>query len=485
MQQWQKSIEKLWQSTNYQWLIFIFAAATMLCIMVGIYYINNLFWLAPAALLIGYLAFIDFKKVFFLLFASIPISIEYTFPNGFSTDLPTEPLMLLLMGVTFLYVLLHVKKIDYRVLRHPLTLLLLLHIGWTLVTTVASESFTFSLKFFLAKIWYITVFYFLATKLVKTENDLKNIFKIVFFPLVLAVILVETKHAQLGFTFDSINFCVGPYFRNHVSYAALTALFLPFCFYALRWFKAWSWQWCGYLLGTLVILAGVQFSYTRAAYAALIIAFGMYFVIRWRLMKVVLVIAVVFFGALGTFLVKDNNFMGFAPDYKKTIMHQSFDNLLEATYKFQDISTMERVYRWVAAGHMIDDKPYLGFGPGNFYNFYQHYVVATFRTYVSDNPEKSGIHCYFLMVLVEQGALGLLFFLLFNFGVLLLAEKTYHDTKDKKTRHVILMMALSFTVINALLLINDMIETDKVGTFYFFCAAILVNIDLKRWVKND
>jgi O-antigen ligase len=452
----------------------------MASIFTATYYNIELLWLVPPALLVAYLAFVDFKKLFFLLFASIPISTEYTFPNGFSTDLPSEPLMVGLMGITFIYVLLNLNSINTKIIRHPLTLMLLLHIGWTLITTITSENFIFSLKFSLAKIWYVTVFYFLASKVLRTEEDIKNLFKVVFFPLVIAVSIIEIRHASKGLTFETINSCLSPFFRNHVSYAALTALFLPFAWYAMSWQRKWSFLWWIYGLGMFIILLGVQFSYTRAAYAAIFIAMGMYVVVRLRIMRWAIVGIIVFFSFLGSFLLEKNNFLGFAPDYKKTIMHQDFSNLLQATYKFQDISTMERVYRWVAAGHMIDAKPFLGFGPGNFYNFYRHYVLTSFQTYVSDNPEKSGIHCYFLMIWVEQGFIGLLLFLCFNFGVLLLGEKVYHEAKDERTRRIGLIALLSFTVIDALLLINDMVETDKVGTFFFVCAAILVNLDLKQ-----
>ncbi len=461
-------------------LVTLLAIAIFGSIYAGIRYQMNTLWLIPLAMIGAYWAVVDFKKLFFLLFASLPISFEYTFPNGFSTDLPSEPLMILLMGITFVYVLLNFKKISAEVIRHPLTLLLLLHLGWTFVTTVTSENFVFSLKFSLAKIWYVTVFYFLATKMLREEKDVKYLFLAVFIPLVIVVAIIEAQHATKGFTFESINSCVGPFFRNHVTYAALTTLFIPFAWFALEWQKRWSPTWWLCLFGMLVILLGIQFSYTRAAYAALIIALGMYFMIRFKLMRWVVVGAILAFVSLGFFLVKKNNFMGFAPDYKKTIMHQNFDNLLQATYKFQDISTMERVYRWVAAGHMIADKPYMGFGPGNFYNYYTNYTVSSFQTYVSDNPEKSGIHCYFLMVWVEQGWLGLFFFLLFDFSVLLLGEKVYHEAQSISTKRISLMATLCFTIMNAILLINDMVETDKLGTFYFTCAAILVVLDLKN-----
>ena len=43
-----------------------------------------------------------------------------------------------------------------------------------------------------------------------------------------------------------------------------------------------------------------------------------------------------------------------------------------------------------------------------------------------------------------------------------------------------MMSILCIIVIDALLLINDMLETDKVGPFYFIAIALIVNQDLKN-----
>jgi O-antigen ligase len=60
---------------------------------------------------------------------------------------------------------------------------------------------------------------------------------------------------------------------------------------------------------------------------------------------------------------------------------------------------------------MVGDKYILGFGPGGFYNYYQSYTLSQFTTYVSNNPDRSSTHNYFLMTAVEQGLPGLLIFL--------------------------------------------------------------------------
>ena len=66
------------------------------------------------------------------------------------------------------------------------------------------------------------------------------------------------------------------------------------------------------------------------------------------------------------------------------ITHDDFDDLLSATTKGQDVSTMERVYRWVAGGHMVAEKPWLGFGPSTFTEFYKSYQSA--YLVIADNP---------------------------------------------------------------------------------------------------
>jgi O-antigen ligase len=128
---------------------------------------------------------------------------------------------------------------------------------------------------------------------------------------------------------------------------------------------------------------------------------------------------------------------------------------------------------------MIKDKPWTGFGPGTFYFHYKNYTVSSFKTYVSDNPEHSGIHNYYLMVTVEQGLPGLFFYLLFCVVVMLKGEEIYHRTPDKSRRRTLIAALLCFSLTNLLMLMNDFVETDKIGSLFILSVAIIVNIDLK------
>ncbi len=467
-------------SKENKWLFYGFGVITLLCVFVAA--ITQWYYLigVPAFLLLLYFTIVDFRTIFFLLLAFIPLSTEITLPNGFGTDLPTEPLIVGLMGVYLLYIARHSERMDAGFFRHPVTLLLLLHLGWILIATILSSLFLVSLKFLLAKFWYIITFYFLAGMLLQKPQDIRRMFWFILLPLLLTITVILARHATLGFTFESVYRVLSPFYRNHVAYAAIVATFVPFVWFMRQWYKPYSLMWWFLVGALLLLLVAIQLSYTRAAYAAIFVAAGAYFVIQFRLIKTVLVSVTILVILLTGFLAINNRYLDFAPDFERTITHTDFSNLLEATYQMEDISTMERVYRWIAGGYMSKEKPVFGFGPGNFYNFYWPYTVRSFETYVSDNPERSGIHSYYLMTLVEQGYIGLTIFILMLFYVFIRGERIYHQTEDPRRKQVVMIALLTIVVISTLQLINDLLETDKIGPFFFMAMAILVNIDIQN-----
>lgn len=467
-------------------LLAAFAGLSLAAILAAA--VTEAWWLlgVPALLLVLWLVAVDFRKVFFLMLAAVPLSTDVELPGGLGTDLVSEPLMWLLTLVSGLWFLRHWRSVDARFVRHPITVLLLTHLAWTVVCTVGSQDMVVSGKFLLAKIWYVVVFYFLASRILQEEKDYKALVWSIFVPLFFIVPAVLWRHAALDFSFQHVERVMGPFFKNHVMYACMLAIFLPFVWYATYWYRRGSAQWWWLVAGIVLFLVGINFAYTRAAYVALVAAVGIYWFMRQRLMKMALlgtaVVAALFIG----FVRSGDNWLEFAPDFERTVTHARFDNLLEATTKLEDISTMERVHRWVAASYMIRDRPLLGFGPGNFYFFYQKYTVTSFKTYVSRNPERSGIHNYYLMVTVEQGILGLLLFLALCLYAIVRGERVYHATADIAHRRMLVSVLLCFILIDLLMLMNDFVETDKIGSFFFMALAILVNVDLRNTqARND
>jgi O-antigen ligase len=471
-------IARLMRLPEGQGLFSIWAGILLLSFALGVW--KEWYFLVgvPALALLVYLSLIDVRKVFLLLMASIPLSTEVVLPNGFGTDLPTEPLMVGLMGLSALLFFSKIASLGVRLFKHPITILLMLHLFWVYFSTFQSDMPGVSLKFSLAKTWYIVVFYFLAFYLLRTEEDIRKMLWWVFWPLLFTVAVILLRHSASGFAFDQVHKVLSPFQRNHVSYAATLALFIPFVWYLMGHFRRYSFQWWGIVGVFLFLLAATYLTYTRAAYLSLLIAAGSYFVFRFRLIRFGLLVGVVGAIAFVSYLTVDERYLDYAPNYDTTIMHTEFGSLLEATTKGEDISTMERVHRWIAAVRMSQQSPWLGYGPGNFVHFYEPYTVNSFKTYVSRNEERSGVHSYFLLLLVEQGWPGLLFFLVLSFWVFIRGETIYQAYRKRGYGRLPMAILLTLVVIYSFLIINDMIETDKVGSHFFICLAMLVRLDL-------
>lgn len=466
-------------------LIFVLLGITLFSIFYAISTDNYWAFLIPFSLIFLFQTIINFKVIFFILFAFIPLSTEVTFENGLSTDIPTEPLIVYLMLVYLIYLLSQMKYISNSFFKHPITLLILFHLLWITITAVTSQNPLVSFKFLLAKIWYVITFYFLAGLIMQRVKDLKALFWSAFLPLFVVVTVVLIRHSKFNFDFKHANLIFAPFFRNHVNYACILALIFPYIFFAIFWYRRWSNQWMFLIFNLVYIFIAIQLSYTRAAILSIFIAMAAYFVIRYKLILPALLITVLGLSVAISFLSNKNNYLEYAPNFEKTISHNSYDALLESTYKLEDISTMERVYRWVAAVQMIKNSPYIGYGPGNFYNFYKSFTVTSFKTYVSDNPERSGVHCYYLMTSVEQGLPGLFIFICLVFFALIKGEQVYHKLTERFKKNMIMAAMLSLIIILSLLLINDMIETDKVGPFFFLSLAMIANADINLRLNKD
>ena len=451
---------------------YAFVGILVLSTCIALYQEFYLLALLPVGLL-GLGAIIaDYRILYYSFWVVLPFSIEFYF-GSIGMDLPTEPIMLGLTGLSFIIFISKIKSVSFEWMYHPISAFLLLHVFWLLFTSIFSQSPVVSYKFFLAKIWYVVPFFFLSFHMIKDVSDVHRIIKILAIFLSAAVGIVLFRHALEGFTFAASHKVVRPIFRNHVNYSAIIVVVLPFLWAFYRNCKDAFYK--KVMIGVIVLfVVGAYFSYTRAAQACVIIAFGAYFIFKFKLGKVAIIIASILGLLLVTHLMTNNKYLDYAPDFEKTITHTKFDNLLEATMKMEDISTMERVYRWVAGAQMIAEKPVVGYGPGSFYNHYTKHSVRSFETYVSDNPEKSGIHSYYLMTLVEQGFIGFLILLGMFFSIILCGEKAYHLVVDEKKKRYIMAATLSTVVICTLCLINDLLEVDKVGPFFFLNAAIIV-----------
>ena len=445
-------------------------------------FVSELYYLAliPFGLGIIFLGITNFRLLYYLLLFTLPFSIEYSFSGSLGTDLPDEPLMIGLMFITLIFSISNYKLLPTGFFSNIIIVALLFHLLWIFVSAIGSISFLVSLKVFLAKIWYVTSFSILTVMVIKTKRDLKRAFWCIFIPLTILIIQVIIRHAMQGFSFDEINKPMYPFFRNHVNYAAILSVFFPFILLVRSWYLKGSYTRWLLTFSVFLYVIAIYLSYTRTCYLALLAIAPFYFVVRYKLMKPVVVVFAIGTTVLSMYLYLDNNYLKYAPSYEDTILHDELGEHLSSTFEGKDVSSMERVYRWVAAVRMFQDHPYMGFGPGTFYPNYKKYTVTSFETYVSDNPEMSSAHNYALLVLTEQGVIGLAIFLFLYTVVFIRGEKVYHRIKDADDKKIVMTLLIVLAMVFVNLTLSDMLETDKVGPFFFIALSLIAAIDMRN-----
>lgn len=460
-------------------LLFAFFAGCFLSALGLALLLDNYYLLAiPFAAILFYAGWLNPSLAFYALLFSLPFSFEYNFNSSLGTDIPDELLMLLTAGLYLLYAIFNRRTISAQIRQHPLIFLLTLLMSWMLVTVLFSTDPLISVKYGLAKGWYLGAFVLAPVLVFTNKSAITKAARLLAAAMLIVVLIALVRHGLSGFRFATINEALSPFFRNHVNYSAMLVCLLPLwvAFFHLSTNKTVR----RLIVAVIVLmLLALFFSYARGAWLALVAGAGAFVLIRKQ--KLVLAYLMVLVLAAGTvfWLREDNNYLRFAHNYQRTIFHQDFGEHLVATYKLKDVSTAERFYRWIAGVRMIKDQPLTGFGPNTFYENYKPYGVPAFKTWVSDNPEHSTVHNYFLLTVIEQGYPGLFFFLLLLGAMLWYAQHLWMRVKDpfyKATAMVTGVIVVMIITVNCL---SDLIETDKVGSLFFLCLSMLIVTDLR------
>lgn len=469
------------ETLNRNYHFVLLSAVFSLCAIAAA--VTLLYWLVliPFAVLLFYAGWQQRLIIFYLLIFTLPWSVEYSFNSSLSTDLPDEPLMWLTTALFLAYVLAGPSEILSKT-KHPLIALLLCSLVWVIVTVLFSTDWLISLKFFLAKCWYLVAFVFVPLFFFVNKKTISST-AILFLVAMLSVTMISVyRHAFYGFKFANINDAVAPFFRNHVNYSAMLVCTVPVlvAVYQLdKKFRSFT------VAAIIIVLTALFFSYARGAWLALAIGSLSYWLIQKRKLLITFIIIIVLTIASVSWLSSNDRYLNYAHDYRTTIFHKNFEEHLVATYKLKDVSTAERFNRWIGGVKMAKDNWLTGYGPGTFYYNYKPYTIPAFKTWVSDNKEHSTVHNYFLLVLIEQGIPGLLSFLVIVGAMIYYAEKIYNQAEDKFYKTAALACGAITMMIVTVNFLSDLIETDKVGSLFFLCLAILVSIDLKTKNRSE
>ncbi len=456
----------------------IFIALNIVGLWKEIPYLNAI----PFIILLGVLIVRDYRIIFYFLLASLPISIEFFF-GSLSLSAPSEPILILSTG---LWLILFINKRTnlYQHLNNLLIILIILQLLLFTFNIFISREPLLSFKYLLAKIWFFGGFIFLPLLFLKEEKQFKIAFWSFFIPLMLTVFYTIINHALTGFSFEEVNQSARPFYANHVIYACTLGLALPFSVAALGWYKENQLVKLILISMILVLVFAIITSYTRTTWLSVIAAIASVFVFKSKFLKLAFVVAsvgVVFFCYQ---LVDQNNYMKYAPNYSNTVFNrEDFGKHMAATVELSDVSGMERVYRWVAAINLIQHNFWFGTGNNTFYPTYKEYANPAFITYLSDNPERSSTHNYFLLIFCDQGVFGFVLFLALYIVAMLKTKTIYTLSNSKFIKNLMLTCFATLVIFLVHLVLGDMVEVDKNGGIFFIVISIIIGAEYN--VRNQ
>lgn len=457
-----------------------FLFAVSFCFLVGVgmdvYYEEVKYSTLPLALMTGVALLQKPEYLFYALILSVPWSIEYHFGEGFSIGFPDEPFMLLASGAAIILYVYKRKEIKWKI--HPLLFILVLQLLWTIITTATSTDVFVSIKYLLAKTWYLLAFVGVPLFLFKDEAIIKRSSGMLLASMMVAMLVALVRHSEFGWSFEKVNEVLQPFFHNHIDYSALLVFMVPLQIAIIQLTKSRRLR--TFIICLLIITVGALYlSYSRGSWVALVVGIFAYWLLRKRMLLFTFLVTIAVCVASLLWLKSDDRFLNYSNNYKTTIFHTNFNEHLIATYKLNDLSNAERIYRWVAGVRMVPDNWKTGTGPTTFYDQYKSYTVPAFKTYVSDNKEHSTVHNYFLLVLIEQGVAGLLLFISLLSFIFWYVQKVYHRSNEKFWKVVAATIASIMIMQCVINFLSDMIETDKVGSVFYLCIAALIIADIK------
>ncbi len=460
-----------------KFLYSLFAALFVAAAGIAVY--TELYLLAaiPFAIIIFYLGWQNRNLVFLLLLFTLPLSFEYSFSSSLGTDVPDELLMLFVSGLFIAYWIYSPKAVSKNILQHPLLFLLLISLGWIVITVLFSSQLLISLKFLLAKGWYAGAFLIAPLIIFREKKFIQIAAATIAGSMFFVAAIALVRHYNYGFRFANINDAVYPFFRNHVNYSAMLVCIIPILF---AYFSTVKKRNLRILTGSAIFIAliALAFSYARGAWLALLVGVIAFWLIRKRLLFYSFIFAVIILLASFFWLKNNDRYLRYSNDFTTTIFHKNFSEHLVATYKLKDVSTAERFYRWIAGVRMVKDNWLTGYGPNTFYDHYKGYAVPAFKTWVSDNKDHSTVHNYFLLIAIEQGIPGLLIFTVLLGAMLYYAQYLYHRIKDPFYKTTAITIGVIVTMIIVVNFLSDLIETDKIGSLFFLCSATLIVTDV-------
>ena len=435
------------------------------------------FMAIPIALVIVAIALFKLDWLLMLIVFTVPISLTIEdVGGGMGLTLPTDPLLFGAMLVFSLKTLFN-GDYDMKIIKNPITISVIAMLIWMFITILFSRLPIISVKFFLAKLWFIIPFFFAGILLFKNQKNIIKITWLFVVPMSGVILYTISRQYVRGFDMQAAHWVMQPFFSDHTSYGAMMAFFIPAIISQINFMK---WDINTKILGSILLsifAIGTILSLTRAAWVSLAVALGVYVIIKLKIRWwVVAISGISMVGLVVIFWVPlmhklEKNRQDSSGDLAEHV--ESMSNV--AT----DASNLERLNRWNAAFKMFGESPIVGTGPGTYSFLYAPYQMSNNLTIISTNFGNMGnAHSEYFGPLAEQGIPGLAIWLVLIFFIFYRGIITYHRLQNTKNKALIMGAILGLVTYLTHGILNNFLDTDKAAVPFWAFVAIIVAMDV-------
>ena len=452
----------------------MFIIANAISISQEFYYFSFL----PLFLFIGYWFFFSLDRLILLIAFTTPLSVKLEdFDINIGVSVPTEPLMFGILLLFIIKLLYEEHFFDKKILKHPITIAVIINLIWILITAITSDYPIVSIKFLTARLWFVTSFFFFGVVLFKNYKNIKSFIWVYTIPLACVIIYNTINHAQYGFNRHVGTWIVHPFFNDHTAYGCVIALFTPFIltFIFNRNFTK-SLRFAAFII-LAVMMTGILLSYCRAAWVSLLGALLIFIILKFKinykfvLSFIILLVGLFFIYRTEIIMELQKNKQDSSENYTEHI--RSISNISS------DASNLERINRWASALRMFKDRPIFGFGPGTYQLEYAPFQYSKEKTVISTNAGDMGnAHSEYIGPLAESGIFGMLSVLLIVISIIYTSVKVYKRAEYLEVKMLSLGVLLGLCSFFIHGLMNNFLDTDKVSVPFWAFTAMIVVLDI-------
>lgn len=464
----------------------VYAVSIAFIILNGYLIVQDKYYalLTPILLIFLFLYIFSLDKLILLITFLTPLAINYKDPDlGVGITLPTEPLMLGVL-VVFILKVFYDGGFNKRIVYHPASIFIILNLIWIGITTFTSEIPMVSIKFLVARLWFVIPFYFIGILMFK---DIKNIKRFNWFyviPLLLIIFYTLVNHAGYGFDKPHSNMVMKPFYNDHTAYGAVISMFIPFFVgFSLNRSYTNSVRLASFIV-LVVLLIGVIFSYSRAAWISLTFAFMVYWLIALKIKFRYILATIVILG--GLFYVFSFQLIDKLEKNKQDSSTDFVEHIQSMSNISSDASNLERINRWNCAIRLFNERPFWGWGPGTYQFVYAPFQRSKEKTIISTNAGDMGnAHSEYLGPLSESGVLGITTIIAVVIVVVVIGLRVHKYGENKEVRNIALYILLGLMTYFAHGVLNNFLDTDKASVPFWGFIGILVSLDLYHRKKKS